>query len=260
MSNMMSFPLVAVTATTEIIRGALRTRLDAAYVEALEGAGLIPVAAAPLADPAAAGELLRRVDGLVLSGGEDIDPARYGALRHPASQQPSGARDSWELALVGAAREQGVPVLAICRGLQLLNVALGGTLVQDIPTEVRTHIDHDRSAQRHERVHGIDTEPGSRLAAALGATSLAVNSSHHQSIDRIAAPLAVVARAPDGIIEAAETLDAGWWAVGVQWHPEGLVGTAGSWDRDLFAAFATQARCRADRASPVPLRTRRAAS
>ncbi len=256
----MSRPLVVVTATTEIIRGALRARLNAAYVEALEGAGLVPLATAPLVDPAAAVELVQRVDGLVLSGGEDVDPRHYGSARHPAAQEPHPARDSWELALVAAARAQQLPVLAICRGFQVLNVALGGTLVQDIPSEHETSINHAASGRRNERVHGVDVQPGSRLAALLGATSIAVNSSHHQSIANAAPTLRVTARATDGIIESGESVDGGWWAVGVQWHPEELVGSAESWDRDLFAAFATQVRSHANRVCRVPRPGRRVAS
>lgn len=238
----MSRPLVAVTATTEIIRDALRARLNAAYIAALEGAGLIPLASPPLADAAAAHALLERVDGLVLTGGEDVDPRHYGAARHPATASPHSARDSWELALVDAARDRRLPVLAICRGMQLLNVALGGTLIQDIPAQRPSDLAHAPSAARRQRVHAIHCDPGSRLEGALGARTLSVNSSHHQSIDRIAPALRVSARAPDGIIEGVETLDQDWWVVGAQWHPEELVATPEPWDRALFSAFTNEVR------------------
>ena len=239
---MSSRPLVAVTATTEIIRGALRARLNAAYLVALEAAGIIPVVSPPSADVESAASLLERVDGLVLTGGEDVDPAHYRAARHPATDDAHTARDAWELALADAARRRAMPVLAICRGMQVINVALGGTLIQDIPSERPTSIAHADPVARRERVHPITCEPGSRLEAALGARALAVNSSHHQAVDRIAPGLRVSARAPDGIIEGLETVDDGWWVIGAQWHPEELVSTPESWDRALFAAFAARVR------------------
>ena len=238
----MSRPLVAVTATTEIIRDVLRSRLNAAYIDALEGAGLLPLASPPLAVDGAAADLLDRVDGLVLSGGEDVDPGHYGATRHPATEDPHAARDAWELALVEAARARRMPVLAICRGMQLLNVALGGTLVQDIPSQRPSSLRHALSAERTRRVHEIACEPGTRLHAALGGATLAVNSSHHQSVDRLAPALRLSARASDGIVEGLETIDQGWWVVGTQWHPEELVATPEPWDRSLFSAFAAEVR------------------
>ena len=240
----MSRPLVAVTATTEIIRAALRARLNVAYLDALEAAGLVPVISTPLAGERAAAELLDRVDGLVLSGGEDVDPRHYGARRHPATEEPHASRDAWELALVDAARERRMPVLAICRGMQLLNVALGGTLVQDIPSERPSTLRHATSAERQRRVHEIACAPGTRLHAAVGGRTLSVNSAHHQAIDRLAPPLQVSARAADEIIEGVETVERDWWVVGAQWHPEELVGTPEPWDRALFAAFATEVRQR----------------
>ena len=257
---MMSRPLVAVTATTEVIRDLLRARLNAAYIAALEGAGLIPLASPPLADPAAAHALLERVDGLVLTGGEDMDPRHYGAARHPATEEPHATRDGWELALVSAARDRGLPVLAICRGMQVLNVALGGTLIQDIPSERPSELAHTDSAARRRRIHAIHCEPGSRLEGALGARTLSVNSSHHQAIDRVAPTLRISARATDGIIEGVETLDQDWWVVGAQWHPEELVATPEPWDRALFSAFTAEVRRHAaarDRGTaPAPAVTR----
>ncbi len=235
-------PLVAVTATTEIIRGALRARLNAAYVVALEAAGAMPLVSPPLAEATAASALLERVDGLVLSGGEDVEPRHYGAARHPATDDAHVARDAWELALVDAARRRGIPVLAICRGMQLLNVGLGGTLIQDIPSQRPSAIVHADAAARRMRVHTVECEAGSRLAAALGGDTVAVNSSHHQAIDRIAPGLRVSATAPDGIVEGVETIDDSWWVVGAQWHPEELVATPESWDRALFAAFVARLR------------------
>ena len=230
-------PIVALTATTEILRGRSRIRLNEAYATAIARAGMIPLVVPPL-DPDRADDLVAGVDGIVLTGGEDIDPARYRAARHPATEDVHPERDAWEIALLAAARAAKRPTLAICRGVQLANVALGGTLVQDIPTERPSRIAHALAEERESRVHEVRVTPGSRLAAALGATHLTANSSHHQAIDRAGTGVAVTATAPDGVVEGIEwTGDDGWWLLGVQWHPEELVATAESWDRALFAAF-----------------------
>ena len=229
-------PIVAVTATTEIIRGLPRLRVNEAYLDALTGAGIIPLVVGPIASGFA--EIVARVDGLVLTGGEDIATSLYGADRGPRTDSPHEGRDRSEIALLGAAHAATLPTLAICRGLQLANVALGGTLVQDIPSERPSSIAHSRSDARAERVHDVAVVEGSRLASALGTTRLSVNSSHHQAVDRIAPGLTVTATAPDGIVEGAEwTGDGEWWMVGVQWHPEELARTREPWDASLFAAF-----------------------
>ena len=223
-----------------MIEGRLRVRLNDSYVRALEGAGLVPLIVPPLADPSLAARVLDAVDGLVLTGGEDVGPSHYGATAHPSLGQVNTARDASELALASAARARHLPTLAICRGVQLLNVALGGTLVQDIPSELAA-VGHDPDLPRDHRAHRIDVEPASRLAGALGATALDVNSFHHQSIDRLAAGLRVTARSPDDVVEGIET-SSDWWVLGVQWHPEELTATRDPWDRNLFSAFARAAR------------------
>ena len=230
-------PIVAVTATTEIFRGRSRVRLNQAYTDAIAEAGMIPLVVPPF-DPAFAAGIIGRLDGVVLTGGDDVGPAHYDADRHRETDPPHDARDACELALIAGAHASRLPVLAICRGLQIANVALGGTLVQDIPSERPSTLAHSRSDARTQRVHEVRVATGSRLAAALGTTTLDVNSSHHQSLDRIAAGLTVTATSPDGIVEGAEwTVDDGWWLVGVQWHPEELTGTPEDWDRALFRAF-----------------------
>jgi putative glutamine amidotransferase len=230
-------PLVGLTATTAAAEGIVRVRTNAAYVRALETAGLVPIVLAPL-DPAHGDRALDAVSGLVLSGGEDVAPRRYGEVPHPALGAVNDARDVWELSLLAAARSRGIPTLAICRGIQVLNVALGGSLVQDIPSQCPSALPHAPSAGRSSRVHEVHVAPGTRLADAVDAHRLTVNSAHHQAIGRVAHGLRVSARAPDGIIEGAEWDGDDWWAVGVQWHPEELVETREGWDRGLFAAFA----------------------
>ena len=230
-------PIVAVTATTEIIRGLPRVRVNEAYTRALTRAGMIPLVLAPI-DTRFAADVVARVDGVVLTGGEDVAPHRYGAPPHPSTDPPHETRDASEIALIAAARAAKLPVLAICRGLQIMNVALGGTLVQDIPSERGSSTVHTRSDARATRVHDVRITAGSRLAEALGATTLTVNSSHHQAIDRPGSGLKINATAPDGVIEGAEWTDFhDWWMLGVQWHPEELTETPEGWDRALFLAF-----------------------
>jgi putative glutamine amidotransferase len=220
---------VAVTASIRPDGETSRVRLTAAYVTALENAGLIPLIVPPLTSADAASSVLDSVAGLVLTGGEDVDPARYGEERHEKVRSVNAARDATEAALVEEARARGTPVLAICRGIQILNVALGGTLVQDIPSQCETSIDHDE-----------DIEPGSLIAAAVGAEHVTVNSFHHQSVKRVAEGMRVTARSPDGVIEGIESTDEDWWVMAVQWHPEEMTDSPEPWDRGLFKAFAKQ--------------------
>lgn len=230
-------PVIAIAASTEIIRGLPRVRANAAYVNALLEAGALPLLLPPRSDVALHATLARRVDGVLLTGGEDIDPARYGAPRHANTEESDPARDAAELALVAAAREHGLPLLAICRGAQLLNVACGGTLVQDLPDARPAGLAHAPGVARDRRVHDVTVDAPSRLATAIGATRIAVNSLHHQAVARIGTGLRVVVRAPDDVVEGIEAEDPAWWAVGVQWHPEELTATPEPWDRALFAAF-----------------------
>lgn len=237
----MTHPAVAVTATTEVLRGVPRTRANVAYTAAARAAGLRPYIL-PVLAPADADALLEGMAGLILTGGEDVDPSHYGAAPHPRLGEVHAERDAFELALARAARDRRLPTLAICRGVQVMNVALGGTLVQDLPSEWTDPLAHDGTWDRDTRVHPARVTPGSTLAGALGATELMVNSMHHQSLARVAPGTRVVAEAPDGVIEAVESTDERWWMVGVQWHPEELTGTPGAWDRSLFAAFAQAVR------------------
>jgi putative glutamine amidotransferase len=229
---------VAVTASIRPDGDTRRVRLTAAYVTALESAGLIPLIVPPLSSANAAAAVLDSVAGLVLTGGEDVDPARYGEKRHEKVRSVSAARDATEAALIQAARERGTPVLAICRGIQILNVALGGTLVQDIPSQCDGAIAHDDEGPRDSRSHEILIEPGSLIAKAIGTEHCTVNSFHHQSVKRVADGMRVTARSPDGIIEGIESTSDDWWVMAVQWHPEEMTDSAEPWDRGLFRAFA----------------------
>jgi putative glutamine amidotransferase len=244
---MMPTPIVAVTSSSKSAASAAkysRVRVNEAYVRAVQDAGLVPLVVPPTLSTDEARAVVPRVAGLLLTGGEDVDPRCYGADRHPATQRPHLGRDATELALVDAARAHHLPVLAICRGLQLLNVALGGTLVQDLELQRPGGLEHARERARSQRVHPVAVVAGSRLARAVGVAQMEVNTLHHQAIDRVAASLCVTARAPDDVVEAVESVD-DWWALGVQWHPEELVHDPQPWDRAIFTAFADACRASA---------------
>jgi putative glutamine amidotransferase len=224
-------PVVVVTATRRTDGGRERVALNTAYVKALLRAGVVPLAVPPLLEPGMAADVLRASDGLVLTGGEDVAPDRYGAAPHPALGEVDPARDAVEIALIHEARAQGKPILAICRGIQILNVALGGTLYQDLPSERPGPVDHRDPDGRHS----VQIAPGSLLAETVGATAIHANSRHHQAIRDLAAPLRITARADDGVIEAVEFVrppPGEPWMLAVQWHPEDLIETT------LFAGFA----------------------
>ena len=229
---------VAVTASIRPDGDTSRVRLTAAYVTALEVAGLIPLIVPPLSSERAAAAVLDSVSGLVLTGGEDVDPARYGESRHEKVRSVNAARDATEASLIVEAKARGIPVLAICRGIQILNVALGGTLVQDISTQCETDIAHDEDGPRDSRSHEVVVEPGSLIASAIGAERVTVNSFHHQSVKDLADGMRVTARSPDGIVEGIESTDKDWWVLAVQWHPEEMTNSPEPWDRGLFKAFA----------------------
>lgn len=232
---------VAVSSTTDVKgENPHRVRLNSAYIAALECAGLVPLIVPPLADPSGSLSILAAVDGLVLTGGEDVDATIYGQNRHAKNGDPNMVRDATEIALVHAARELRKPVLAICRGPQILNVALGGTLIQDIPSQVPGSLEHNARRDRAARVHEVRVVPGSIIARAMGETLLTVNSLHHQSVGEVAPGLRVTAVAPDGVIEGVESRSAGWWVMAVQWHPEEMNDSPEPWDRGLFRAFATR--------------------
>ncbi|HYK83635.1 MAG TPA: gamma-glutamyl-gamma-aminobutyrate hydrolase family protein [Gemmatimonadales bacterium] len=221
--------VVAVGATRRRDAGQERVALNTAYVHALARAGLVPLIVAPTLDPAAVGAVLDRVQGVVLTGGEDVAPARYHATPHPKLGETDPARDAVELALIAGARRRRLPLLAICRGIQILNVALGGTLYQDLGSERPGPVDHADPGTRH----GLTVTPGSLLHRTLAALRAQVNSRHHQAIRDLAPALRATAWAEDGVIEGAEPADPGAsWTLAVQWHPEDAV------EDELFRGFA----------------------
>jgi putative glutamine amidotransferase len=225
----MAAPLVLVTSIPRSVRTTLGVDMDNATVnqrlgELVVAAGGVPIASDTWAEPET---LLERVDALVLNGGGDIAPERYGAEPLEATDAPNRRRDDFELRLARGALERGLPVLGVCRGMQLLNVARGGTLVQDLDGGV----EHYARDAWDRPVHGVEVEPGSRLARAFHGR-ISVNSVHHQAVDRLGAGLHATAHAPDGVVEAIE--DQAGLAVGVQWHPEFLSGPSGDDQVELF--------------------------
>jgi putative glutamine amidotransferase len=205
------------------------------YSMAVEAGGGVPVVMPPMHDDLV-GPLLDRLSGVVLSGGPDMDPGTYGGRYHPQLGPTEPDLDHFELQVVQAALERRMPLLAICRGSQVLNVALGGDLYQHLPEEPGGAVEHrKRKADDPDTAHDVDVEPKTMLATALhreGTTH--VNSFHHQAAHKIGRGLRPVAWAPDGVVEAIELPDRDF-VVGVQWHAEALV------DRpeqlDLFKAF-----------------------
>jgi putative glutamine amidotransferase len=209
--------------------------LSAYYTDALVAAGMVPVMFPAALDPADADRLVSTVDGVLLSGGDDVDPSTYGA-DNTASKRSSIEVDEFEIAVFTSARAQGKPLLAICRGLQLFNVALGGTLRQEVTSAGDVHdvMSRDHVAMNARR-HVVTFEPGSVLSGIYEASEAKVNTLHHQGVDLLADGLVVEGRSDDGLIEAARW-EGEWWALGVQWHPERLEGD----HQRLFQVFRDQ--------------------
>ena len=238
-------PLIGVTTSAErTAKGVDRAFLNAAYIRAVERAGGVPVLLTPFHSPAALDALWPRLDGILLTGGGDIAPARFDETAHPETSLISEERDALELDLVTRrAVDEGVPLLAICRGLQILNVALNGSLHQHVPHEFGATVKHSQPDARNARTHGVRVEPGSLLARVTGATDLRVNSFHHQAINKRGDGLEAIAWADDKLVEAVELPGARGFVLAVQWHPEELVEEDEA-ARRLFEALVREAATR----------------
>ena len=223
------------------------SRLDD-YVESIEQAGGRPRILDVTDSPR---KVLGEIDGLVLTGGGDIDPVLYRAERHDTVSDAEPGRDEFEIDLARRAMDADLPVLAICRGAQVLNVAAGGTLVQDIPSAIETTLTHSLQEPKHEIAHEVTVARGSRLEQALGSAVKAglcrVNSRHHQSVGDLGQSLQASATAADGVVEAIESRDA-TFCVGVQWHPENFWRT-GEFN-PLFESFVKSASERTPETPP----------
>ncbi|CAM3310558.1 gamma-glutamyl-gamma-aminobutyrate hydrolase family protein [Rhodothermus bifroesti] len=221
----------------------LHFRLRRAYLDCIIAAGGLPVVVPVTLSLEDLRTLFEQVDGVLLTGGADVDPVHYGQVPHPATYGIDPDRDRTELALVRWAVTADKPLLGLCRGLQVLNVALGGTLIQDIPSQCPHALPHDGEALGQPRtalLHEVTVQPNSRLAALLKQQRLAVNSLHHQAIDQLAPTLVATAHADDGLIEAVEVPTCRF-VLGVQWHPEELAPTRPDMHQ-LFAAFVEACR------------------
>ena len=212
--------------------------LGLSYLHAIERAGGLPVILPPLSldavDP-----FLERLAGIVLSGGPDLDPIHYGGEAHPELGPVEPDMDCFELAVANHADPLGLPVLAICRGAQALNVARGGTLYQHLPDSFDGTVRHRQSEPGDRPTHPVEVAPGSLLARVLGTKRLEVNSFHHQAAKRLGRGLRAVAWSPDGVVEGIEDPERNFM-IGVQWHAEGIL--ARPEQTALFAAFIDAAR------------------
>ena len=200
------------------------------YYQALLSAGALPVVVPIVDDPAALTEYLNRLDGLMFTGGEDIPPQAYGQKKDPTTQECHPRRFAQDRLLAELVLQREIPVLAICMGLQLVNVVCGGTLIQDIQTDIQ----HTPVDPGNDSYHSIVLEKENLLHHVVGATEIEVNSAHHQAVEKLAPGLRVLARAPDGIVEAVQMTDREFF-LGVQWHPERIVERAEQ--LRLFEAF-----------------------
>jgi len=236
-----------------VFKGMTLQYLEQRMLLSVYRAGGLPLGVPDLGDEPSTDALLDHLDGVLLSGGADVDPRSYGQQPLRPEWGGDGVRDAYELRLVKCARRRGLPIFGVCRGIQLINVALGGTLHQDITTQRTDALVH-RDWPRYDALgHRVRLEAGSWVSEVYGgATAIEVNSVHHQGLDDVAAPLRATAWAPDGVVEAVESRDASEWIMGIQWHPEWLeakgddpLTSAGgrATGASLFEAFVQ--RCRA---------------
>ena len=232
---------IAPTPQGEPVQTELALGLD--YVRAVEAAGGLPVVL-PALDPARVEPLLENLAGICLSGGPDLEPAAYGGERHPQLGPTEPQVDRFELAAARHALEIGMPVLAVCRGAQALNVACGGTLLQHLPDAVGSAVEHRQHAAAARATHSVRIEPGTLLSRVVGGRTLRVNSFHHQAVDVLGSGLRVSARSVDGVVEAIEAPRQSF-VLGVQWHAECLA--ARPRHAALFEGLVQAARARARR-------------
>ena len=235
-------PLIGITCSTNY--GATNAKgpmdkLNAAYSHSILLAGGIPVILPTIADESFRSGVLASLDGLLLSGGVDCDPSHYGQQIWNDTVEVDPRRDEAEFPLIRAALATNIPLLAICRGFQTLNVAMGGSLIQDIPSQRPSEIAHRQTEARHVATHSIEVIPKTRLAGLIG-ESMQVNSFHHQAIDRVGHGLVVTARAPDGMVEGLE-MAGDRWVVAMQFHPEEMTGDC-SQALEIFWGFVGAAR------------------
>ncbi|MFB3896771.1 MAG: gamma-glutamyl-gamma-aminobutyrate hydrolase family protein [bacterium] len=197
--------------------------LNRSYVLAIETAGGVPLIIPPIEDATQVDSVLATIDGLLLTGGYDIKPEVYGAKKvHPKTDTLEWLRQNYELVLTKRALKRDIPIMAICLGNQMLNVAAGGTLIQDIPSEIKNPLVHSQKERRDVLTHWVAIDKPSKLYQILKKNKVQSNSFHHQAIDQVAPGFKVIARTTDGVIEAIESKDTKF-RFGIQWHPEELI-------------------------------------
>ncbi|MBW2589228.1 MAG: gamma-glutamyl-gamma-aminobutyrate hydrolase family protein [Deltaproteobacteria bacterium] len=221
---------------SEAIPGHHATAVPDSYIRALLKIDAIPLIIPVIQSPKILEQFFQMIDGLLLIGGPDLDPIHYHQAAHTGLRKVTPARDNMEMQLSIWALEADLPIMAICRGVQVLNVAAGGTLWQDIASQLPNAAKHDYYPDypKDFLAHTVKPLPGSRLAGIIGDDEVSVNSLHHQAIDKLGQGLSPVAYAPDGIVEAVEGIEASW-IIGVQWHPEWLIEN----DRRMLTLFKT---------------------
>lgn len=234
--------LVAVTTTVVPEAGPYQRpeiALYEIYQRVIEGFGMTCLLITPAHSLRSLPRLLDLCDGLILTGGEDIDPAWYGEEPIPGLGLVNEARDRMEMAVLRLALEREMPILGICRGCQLMNVCFGGTLYQNLPSQRPSGMVHTQKEPWEQRTHYAEVRAGSRLHTAVQSDELMINSFHHQGVKDLAPGLRVTARAEDGTVEALEAPDYPAWLLGVQWHPERHEASAPETDPDrrIFQAF-----------------------
>jgi putative glutamine amidotransferase len=242
-------PIIGITATLKEDVDAVAerplgrfVRADLDYIEGVVGAGGAPVVLPAAGDERVAEAVVHGLDGLLLSGGSDLDPGYYGEEPVPELGVTLPERDTFEMAVVGLALRLGVPIFGICRGMQLMNVALGGTLYQDLPSQWEGDVlKHRQDTPKWQPTHEVRVTPGSYVAEVMGREVVKVNSYHHQGIRTLAEGLVVTGRTSDGVVEAVEAVDISErWLLGVQWHAEAMRG-AGPQQESLFEAHVSAA-------------------
>lgn len=213
--------IIGITSSEENVNEPLEYTLPKSYVQAIENAGGLPVVLPPIENVEMIREYLEHIDGLLLTGGVDVDPLLFGYEPVPEMGRIDPYRDFFEMHLAKAALEKGMPILGICRGCQLLNIAAGGTVIQDIPSALGRDkvIKHSQTAPRWYATHTVEFTAGSKLERVFGTRNLSINSYHHQAIKDPAPGFTVTALAKDGVVEAIEKEDHPF-LIGVQWHPE----------------------------------------
>ena len=208
--------VVGISESFPVANKSAKVMVNASYADAVARGGHVPVVISRFGTDEQFDVLVSKLDVLILTGGEDVDPARYNAPKSPKLGTVNAPRDGFDFRLLDAARRRNLPVIGICRGCQLLNIAFGGTLWQDIPTEYQV-----KNVQHREVHHRISIEPDSRFARVTGVTNALVNSYHHQAVKDLAPGFRIVAKSPDGVVEAIECDT--YPAIGVQFHPEKML-------------------------------------